>query len=186
MLQLLHERRTRVFRQENVSGWGWDLTRHWGGSFGNFATYANVGENCAMACACRTISGTAPLRPAGENTSPVRTTAGSNWNGHLFVALDARWVLHDITLDGNTFKSSHSVDRRPFVADVGYGIAMTQGNWRIAIARYHRTREFRGTRRNPGLRNDHCRTEILMQISSFLDSTRAIRRYSSARAWLPG
>ena len=44
-------------------------------------------------------------------------------------------VLHDITLDGNTFKSSHSVDKRPFVADVGYGIAMTQGNWRIAIAR---------------------------------------------------
>jgi lipid A 3-O-deacylase len=74
----------------------------------------------------------------------VRTTAAGNWNGHLFVALDARWVLHDITLDGNTFKSSHSVDKRSLVADVGYGVAMTHGNWRIAIARYHRTREFRG------------------------------------------
>ena len=74
----------------------------------------------------------------------VRTTAGSSRNGHLVAALDDGWVLHDITLDGNTFRSSHGVDKRPFVADVGYGIAMTQGNWRIAIARYHRTREFRG------------------------------------------
>lgn len=95
------------------------------------------------------LLGTAPLRPAGENTSPVRTTAGSNWNGHLFVALDARWVLHDITLDGNTFKSGHSVDKRPLVADVGYGVAITQGNWRISIARYHRTREFRGQNEIP-------------------------------------
>ena len=93
--------------------------------------------------------GTAPLRPAGENTAPVRTTAGGNWNAHLFVALDARWVLHDITLDGNTFKSSHSVDKRSLVADVGYGVAITQGNWRISIARYHRTREFRGQNEIP-------------------------------------
>jgi hypothetical protein len=149
VLQLLHERRTRVIRQENVSGWGWDLTRHWGGSLGNFATYANVGGELRYGLRLPDDLGTAPLRPAGENTSPVRKTAGSNWNGHLFVALDGRWVLHDITLDGNTFKSSHSVDKRPFVADVGYGIAMTQGNWRIAIARYHRTREFRGQKEIP-------------------------------------
>lgn len=144
VLQLLHERRTRVFRQENVSGWGWDLTRHWGGSFGNFATYANVGGELRYGLRLPDDLGTAPLRPAGENTAPVRTTAGGNWNAHLFVALDGRWVLHDITLDGNTFKSSHSVNKRSLVADVGYGVAITQGNWRIAIARYHRTREFRG------------------------------------------
>ncbi|HRM82936.1 MAG TPA: lipid A deacylase LpxR family protein, partial [Acidovorax temperans] len=149
VLQLLHERRTRVFRQENVSGWGWDLTRHWGGSFGNFATYANVGGELRYGLRLPDDLGTAPLRPAGENTAPVRTTAGGNWNAHLFVALDARWVLHDITLDGNTFKSSHSVDKRSLVADVGYGVAITQGNWRIAIARYHRTREFRGQNEIP-------------------------------------
>ena len=149
VLQLLHERRTRVFRQENASGWGWDLTRHWGGSFGNFATYANVGGELRYGLRLPDDLGTAPLRPAGENTAPVRTTAGGNWNAHLFVALDARWVLHDITLDGNTFKSSHSVDKRSLVADVGYGVAITQGNWRISIARYHRTREFRGQNEIP-------------------------------------
>ena len=86
----------------------------------------------------------APLRPAGENTSPVKEVADRRWHGHVFVAVDARWVLHDITLDGNTFKSSHSVDKRPMVADIGYGVALHRGHWRFALARYHRTREFDG------------------------------------------
>ena len=47
-------------------------------------------------------------------------------------------------LDGNTFKSSHSVDKRPMVADIGYGVALHRGHWRFALARYHRTREFDG------------------------------------------
>lgn len=67
----------------------------------------------------------------------------------LFLALDARWVLHDITLDGNTFRSSHSVDKRAMVADLGYGIAAYVGDWRVALARYHRTREFRGQKEVP-------------------------------------
>lgn len=149
VVQLLHERRTRVARQASAGGWGWDLTRHWGASLGNFATYANVGGELRYGLHLPDDFGTAPLRPAGENTSPVRATADGTWNGHLFVALDARWVLHDITLDGNTFKSSHSVDKRAFVADIGYGLAMYVGQWRLAFARYHRTREFNGQRDIP-------------------------------------
>lgn len=149
VLQLIHERRTRAFRQETAGGWGLDFTHHWGGSLGNFATYANAGAELRYGIRLPDDLGTAPLRPAGENTSPVRKTAGGNWNGHLFVALDARWVLHDITLDGNTFQSSHSVDKRPFVADIGYGLAFTHDHWRIAFARYYRTREFRGQQEIP-------------------------------------
>lgn len=58
-------------------------------------------------------------------------------------------MLHDITLDGNTFKSSHSVDKRPLVADIGYGIVVHRGNWRFAFIRYHRTREFEGQQEVP-------------------------------------
>lgn len=149
VLQLIHERRKRLIRNESTSGWGWDLTRHWGASLGNFATYANVGGEWRFGLHLPDDFGTAPLRPAGENTAPMKVAADRAWNGHLFVAADARWVLHDITLDGNTVKSSHSVDKRPFVADIGYGIAVYHGNWRIAFARYHRTREFRGQKEMP-------------------------------------
>jgi hypothetical protein len=91
----------------------------------------------------------APLRPAGENTTAFQTLADGMWRSHLFLSLDARWVMRDITLDGNTFRNSHSVDKRPFVADIGYGIAADRGRWRIAFARYHRTREFAGQRQRP-------------------------------------
>lgn len=61
--------------------------------------------------------------------------------GHLAGALEWRigWGLRDITLDGNTFKSSHSVDKTPFVFEAGYGF----------VARYFRTREFEGQRERP-------------------------------------
>jgi lipid A 3-O-deacylase len=63
---------------------------------------------------------------------------------HAFAALDVRYVMHDITLDGNTFKDSASVDRKDLVADLGVGVAAHWGSWKIAFARYFRTSEFRG------------------------------------------
>lgn len=113
VLQLIHERRRRLARLEGKGGWGWDYTRHWGVSLGNFATYANVGGEWRFGMRLPDDFGTAPLRPAGENTAPMHVSADRAWNGHLFIAVDARWVVHDITLDGNTFKASHNVERRP-------------------------------------------------------------------------
>ncbi|KAG0752523.1 hypothetical protein G6F63_016623 [Rhizopus arrhizus] len=67
----------------------------------------------------------------------------------MFVTTDAAWVIRDITLDGNTFRSSHSVDKRHVVAQGGYGMALTHGRWKFAVARYHSTREFYGQREAP-------------------------------------
>ncbi len=58
-------------------------------------------------------------------------------------------MLRDITLDGNSFRDSHSVDKRPFVADIGYGFSLLYDRWKFALARYHRTREFDGQRVTP-------------------------------------
>lgn len=149
ILQLIHERRRRLRTVTWTSDWGWDAIGHWGGSLGNFATYLNVGTEWRMGLNLPDDFGTAPLRPAGENSAPVVVRHAPGWSGHLFVVLDARWVAHDITLDGNTFRSSHRVDSRPFVADIGYGLAFTRDRWRFAFARYHRTREFDGQRDVP-------------------------------------
>lgn len=61
---------------------------------------------------------------------------------HLFLTFDARWVLYDITLDGNTFRDSHSVDKKALVGEAGLGLALTKGRWKFALARYYRSREF--------------------------------------------
>lgn len=151
VLQLIHEHRWRWARAASASGWGWDATGHLGGSLGNFATYGNSGLEWRFGYQLPDDFGTAPLRPAGENASPISEAVGrfDGLAGHMFLAVDGRWVLHDITLDGNTFRSSHSVDKRPLVADLAIGFAVTKGAWRFALARYYRTSEFDGQRDIP-------------------------------------
>ena len=41
-------------------------------------------------------------------------------------------VLRNIFLDGNTFRNSYSVDKKPFVGDVQGGIAVVMGRSRLA------------------------------------------------------
>ncbi|MCD9095385.1 lipid A deacylase LpxR family protein [Luteimonas fraxinea] len=148
VFQYIHERMRRWPGSASRDRGVWDAIGHAGFSVGNFATYANTGIEFRLGLRLPDDFGSTPVRPAGENTAP-RIVFDNRWNGHLFVTSDARWVLRDITLDGNTFRDSHSVDKRAFVADVGYGVAVTRGRWKLAFARYHRTREFERQRERP-------------------------------------
>lgn len=145
VFQLVHERMLRLGHEQDWHSrrWGQDTILHWGGAAGNLASHVNAGAEWRFGWRLPDDFGSTPLRPAGENTAPPKSIRAQNeWRGHLFVTFDARWVINNITLDGNTFKNSHSVSKRPFVADVGYGLVVTKGLWKVAIARYHRTREF--------------------------------------------
>ncbi|MEE7565863.1 lipid A deacylase LpxR family protein [Xanthomonas sp. Kuri4-3] len=144
LVNLVHERMRRWPGDAtvNAGGWGWDFISHWGGALGNRATYLNAGGEVRFGWKLPDDFGSTPTRPAGENTAPSTSARPRGWSTHLFVTADGRWVVRDITLDGNTFRDSHSVDKRPFVADIGYGLAVMRGRWKFAIARYHRTREF--------------------------------------------
>lgn len=151
VFQLIHEQRYRWPAYNHNTGWGWDAIGHAGGSVGNFATYLNTGFELRFGYKLPDDFGTAPLSPGGENSAPLKTAPGNKktLTGHAFVAVDGRWVVRDITLDGNTFSSSHSVKKNPFVADIGYGLAFLYDDWKFAFARYHRTREFRNQQDSP-------------------------------------
>ncbi|RYG11721.1 MAG: lipid A deacylase LpxR family protein [Burkholderiales bacterium] len=143
VFRLVHERMRR-FSPDNGT-WGWDAITHYGGSLGNLATYANAGAEVRFGRHIPDDFGSTPLRPAGENTAPTRARpVGGPFGAHVFLTFDARWVLHDITLDGNTFRDSHSVDKKPLVGEAGLGLALTKGRWKFALARYYRSREFEG------------------------------------------
>ena len=148
VFRLLHERMQR-WPGSNSAGWGWDAISHWGGASGNLATHANAGGELRFGWQLPDDFGSSPQRPAGENTAPTRRGRAEGWAWHLFLTADARWVLRDITLDGNTFRHSHSVDKRPFVGEGGYGIAVMRGKWKFALARYYRSREFEGQLARP-------------------------------------
>lgn len=142
VVQLVHERMHRWSSEQPERGWGTDLIGHWGASLGNLATYVNAGAEWRLGWRIPDDFGSTPVRPAGENSAPIVAGSRSDATAHFFLTVDARGVLHDISLDGNSFGSSQRVDRRPWVADVGLGIALMRGHWKLALARYYRTREF--------------------------------------------
>ena len=129
----------------------WDAITSWGAALGNLRTAAEVGLELRLGRALPDDFGSNPARSGPEGRPP-----GSAWHGeapsfawHGFLAFQGRWVLRDITLDGNSFRDGPSVDRRPWVADVALGLALRSGRWRAALARTWRSREFDGQRSPP-------------------------------------
>ncbi len=143
-----HRWPTRTLRDS--AGWGWDTTARWGGSLGTLATHALTGVQWRFGFRLPDDYGSMPLWAAGENAAlSARAVESDGWSGHAFAGADAKWVLRDITLDGNTFRDSHSVDKKYLVGEVSYGFALQNGRWKFALARTHRTREFDGQRHRP-------------------------------------
>ena len=126
----------------------WDVISHWGGSLGNAFSHANAGAELRLGWSLPDDFGSTPTRPAGENTAPGGSRS-HGLSGHVFLTSDVRWVVRDITLDGNTFRSSHSVNKRSFVGEVGFGVVLSYDKWKFALARYYRSREFDGQADTP-------------------------------------
>jgi hypothetical protein len=74
----------------------------------------------------------------------VEKRSGLAW--YAFASVQGRGVAHDIFLDGNTFASSHSVDKHLLVGDAQVGIVVIYGGVRLAATQIFRTREFKGQR----------------------------------------
>jgi lipid A 3-O-deacylase len=72
----------------------------------------------------------------------VQTRHGFEW--YLFAGLEGRAIARDIFLDGNTWRDSRSVDKRPFVADFQVGAAIVWRGVRFALSQVWRSEEFYG------------------------------------------
>ena len=140
-VQLIAERKLRTLHELDT---GKDLILHYGGALGNVGTYANAGFELRIGHRIPDDFGSSPMRPAGNNTAPGSYRRPQGISAHLFAALDARAVVRDIFLDGNTFVHSHHVHKRPFVADLSLGGAVFLHGWKLSFARVLRTQEFDG------------------------------------------
>jgi lipid A 3-O-deacylase len=154
--QVVFERKYRYdfFDQEKSrASFGLDLIPHAGISLGNVATYANAGFEVRAGWGLPDDFGTSPIRPAGDNSSP-RAKQGlaqftRDLGAHVFISVDGRAVARNIFLDGNSIRDSHSVDKKPFVADVVAGVAFNVKKYKLAFVRVYRTREFAGQATTP-------------------------------------
>lgn len=146
-VKLVHERKRRWPERDPeymAERWQWDAITHYGGSIGNVATHLNAGAEIRFGYSLPDDFGTSPARPGGDNNAP--DGSGQRWHStlgaHVFVSVGGRLVGRDIFLDGNTFKDSHSVDKKYLVGEGAAGVAFNVGDVKVAFARYFRTREF--------------------------------------------
>jgi lipid A 3-O-deacylase len=144
-LALSFERKWRALYEFSPFGFGADITPHAGASLGNVHTDATLGATLRLGYDLQEDYGPPRIRPSLPGSDffiPTRQLSG-----YLFAGLAGRAVARDIFLDGNTFRDSPSVDKRPFVGNLQVGAAFTAGEARLSYSHVFATREFEGQRR---------------------------------------
>ncbi len=155
-LQLAFDRKYRGFRGPGaiVPGWSADTIRSLGLRIGNIETSGVAGVEGRVGWNLPNDFGSYPIRPGAENRPPSadaqrarsRTRTAGPAGAHLFATLETRLVLHDFSLDGNLWRSSHSVSRRPLVLQGALGVSvhgvLAGHGVRLALMRVKRSREF--------------------------------------------
>lgn len=135
-------RRQRIL-SEPETALGIDVIPHLGGSVGNVLTFANGGITFRLGQDLPADFGPALIRPGIPGSDYFEATRRFGW--YLFVGAELRLVARNIFLDGNTFRDSHSVDKRIAVGDFRAGIAFTfLRAVRLSYTQVFRTREFKG------------------------------------------
>lgn len=143
------QRNWRLFNIGKGDGFGFDLIPHLGGVVGNVYTYANLGGEIRFGYNLPLDFGSSFIRLGSGIEAPVtesdpRIRRRHNFGVHLFMDVDGRAVARDIFLDGNTWKESHRVDRKRFVADMAAGLSILYKHVKLTYAHVYRTKEFDG------------------------------------------
>ncbi len=119
-----------------------DLAPHVGGAVGNVHTYVQAGLALRYGRNLPADDGPPRIQPGVPDSGVFASTDGAGW--YLFAGLDGRAVARNIFLDGNTFRDSRSVDKKPFVGDIQVGIGWAWRTARLNYTHVLRTREYEG------------------------------------------
>jgi hypothetical protein len=141
-VSLTHERKWRHLWRHPTYGLGFDFTPHVGGSLGNLSTYLNLGATVRVGQGLARDYGPPRIRPSLPGSGFFLPQDGIGW--YFYAGVDGRAMAHNIFLDGNTFKDSHSVDSKTWVGDVQMGLVLTFSAVQLAYTHIYRTREFEG------------------------------------------
>jgi len=143
-LQLSWERRYRAWQWKTDPGLVPDVDvvlRH-RVTLGNIATHAAGGFVVRVGWRSPADFGPDLIRPGGGNIA--NDDQPECFGGYFYASAETRLVARDIFLDGNTWRASPSVDKRPVVADLSLGFVLHWPRFQIAYTQNYRTKEFYG------------------------------------------
>ena len=139
-LNLFYERQLRIIAPFTLFGMEGDIVPHYGGALGNALTYGAAGATIRLGTDLVQDYGPPKIQPSLPGSGFFLRRDGVN--GYIFAGVEGRAVARNIFLDGNTFHSSHSVDRKVFVGDLQFGAVVTWGDVRLSLTHIVRTHEF--------------------------------------------
>lgn len=141
--QWLFKEKKRIFNYLDV-----ELAPELGAAVGNIYTYGAAGARVRLGSNLPADYGPPRIRPSLPGSDHF--IAGERVSGYLFGAIEGRAIARNIFLDGNTFRDSHSVDKKHFVGDVQLGAAVVAPRYgilppfRLSYTYIWRSKEFKG------------------------------------------
>lgn len=147
-LILTYQRSWRGLARTQGAGAELDWTPHVGGAVGNVLTYASAGVTLRYGKGLPDDYGAPRILPALPGSSDFSPASDFGW--YLFAGVDGRAVIRNLFLDGNTFRNSRDVDRRPFVGDLQFGFVVDWPAVRLSYTHVVQTRDFRTQDGNDG------------------------------------
>ncbi|HEV7267964.1 MAG TPA: lipid A deacylase LpxR family protein [Falsiroseomonas sp.] len=139
-VNLVLNRQWRLNRPLGADGLQFGFVPSLAASLGNVQTYAAAGLMLRIGTELEADFGPPRVRPVSAGSVFFQPTDRWGWYG--FVAVEGRAVARDITLDGNTWRDSRSVDREPLVGDASLGVAVLFARARLTFTYTLRSKEF--------------------------------------------
>ena len=117
------------------------------GGAGNLRVYGLAGSVVRIGQGLDSDYGVARVNPGLSGSDVFVPTRNLVW--YFFAGADGQAVAHDITIDGNTFQSSASAKRAPFVGELELGLAVILGRARLSYTQVIQTEEIKGQHGGP-------------------------------------
>lgn len=148
VINLYIGRKWKFAPDKNINGFGYDVIPHVGMGVGNYYIGANAGGQLRFGWNIPHDYGTYLIRPGSDSSAPVDDSDPRffqplrSFGIHFYLGIDGKAVARNLLLDGNTFRDSHSVDKKPFVADFIGGVGIIIHQVKINYSYVYRTKEF--------------------------------------------
>ena len=111
-------------------------------SLGNVQTWAGGGLMVKFGSKVEADFGPQRLRPAAVGSAFFRHDG--EWGWYVLAGVEARAIAHDISLDGNTWRDSRSVNKKLLVGDGVVGAVLIMPRARVTYLHTFRSQEFDG------------------------------------------
>jgi hypothetical protein len=140
-LQAIYQRSWQSAPLTLPAGFAVDATPHAGVALGNVFDFVNTGAMLRFGQNLPVDYGSPRVQPSLPGSGYFEPVDDFGW--YLFGGFDGRAVARNIFLDGNTFATSRSVDKRNFVGDAEFGLAIIVHDVRFSYTHVFRTKEYK-------------------------------------------